>query len=96
MASAAVEGRREERAPGRLMLFLAVLALAAASAGLLFWAIGDSVFAAAFLAGVGGAGAIVVAIPRRPSGDGESAIPSTDVALLRAALDSSGSAVAVT
>ena len=46
-----------------------------ASAGLLFWAVGDPVFAAAFLAGVGGAGALLVALPRARGEDDQDGAP---------------------
>jgi len=94
-AGAAAE--RGRRAPRGRFLPLAVAALAAASAGLLFWAVRDPVFAAAFLAGVGGMAALVAAFPGRGGGrvDAES-VPDTDVALLRAGLDSSGAAIALT
>jgi len=97
VASAAADRGGERRGAGRSLLLLLVVALAAASAGLLFWAVGDPVFAAAFLAGVGGAGALLLALPRRAADTvDEGAIPGTDVALLRAALDASGAAVALT
>jgi two-component system cell cycle sensor histidine kinase/response regulator CckA len=73
-----------------------VFALAAASACLLFWAVDDPLFAAAFLAGVGGAGALLLALPRRGADSSQEAVPYADVALLRSALDASGAAVALT
>ena len=97
MASAAGADGAGARGPGRALLLLLVLALATASAAVLFWAVGDPVFAAAFLAGVGGVGALLVALPRgRGDAPDESWTPRPDATLLRAALDASGAAVAIT
>jgi two-component system cell cycle sensor histidine kinase/response regulator CckA len=96
VASAPPLADRHGRAPGRGLLFLLVAALALASAALLFWAVRDPIFAAAFLAGVGGMGALLVALPRRRAEEAEEAAPHADIALLRAALDASGAAAALT
>ncbi len=76
-----------------------VLGLAAAlgSAALLLWVVGDRLFAAAFLAGVVGLGVILLlrarfSAPRII----DAGTPLLDVSLLRAALDSSTAAVAIT
>ena len=82
--------------PSGFIVFLA-FAAAAASAGLLLWAIKDPVFTAAFLAGLGGiSGMLILAARLRAPAVIAEAPLRTDVALLRAALDASGSAVAVT
>ena len=98
MASRAEQGGDTGGGSGRGLAALLALLAAAASAGLLFWAVRDPVFAAAFLAGVGGAAALLLALPRhRPAAAAEaSEAPAPDIALLRAALDASGAAVAVT
>ncbi len=78
-------------------LVVSVLAAAALSAGLLLWAIGDLVFSASFLAGLIGLGAVLFLGSRKGSRKvAEQAQPAVDVALLRAALDSSVAAVAIT
>ncbi|HEX8062314.1 MAG TPA: PAS domain-containing protein, partial [Allosphingosinicella sp.] len=75
---------------------LAVLAAAAASAGLLLWALDNPVFAAAFFAGVLAIGLPLLFVGRSaPIAPGE-AQPGTDLALLRAGLEISPDAVAVT
>jgi two-component system cell cycle sensor histidine kinase/response regulator CckA len=84
------------RGPG-LWLLLAVLTAAAASAGLLLWAVRDPVFAAAFLAGLIGLGAVLFL--RARAGPGAAATETafrTDISLLRTALDSAAAAVAIT
>jgi two-component system, cell cycle sensor histidine kinase and response regulator CckA len=69
-------------------------AAALASAGLLLWAVGDPLFAAAFLAGLIGAGAILAL--RRPAAAIEAVQPvAEDPALLRAALDCAPASVAL-
>ena len=79
--------------PGRDLGGLVLLAAAIASAGLLLWVMGNPVFAGAFLAGLlATAGLLYLA--RRPavaaaSAD-EAASGRSDIALLRAALDSAG------
>ncbi|MBA3676334.1 MAG: response regulator [Sphingosinicella sp.] len=81
---------------GGWALGLVVLA-AFLSAGLLLRLIGDRIFAGAFLAGMIATGAIIHL--RSKSGRAESTAVTaqeSDIALLRAALDSSGSAAAVT
>ncbi len=81
--------------PGLAML--AVLAAAAASAALLLWALADPVFAAAFFAG-----ALAIGLPLLLLGRGGGAAapdaPETgiDLALVRAGLDASPDALAVT
>ena len=96
MASAAqrTDGWRGARRalPGAL-----AIAAALASAALLYWAVRDPLFAAAFFAGVGGAAALLLAWPRGRAAEAEDEPPPrADVALLRTALDASGAAVAVT
>jgi two-component system cell cycle sensor histidine kinase/response regulator CckA len=78
------------------LAMLAVLAAAAASAALLLWALDNPVFAAAFFAGV-----VALGLPLLFVGRGRAAVPEviergTDLALLRAGLDASPDAVAVT
>jgi two-component system cell cycle sensor histidine kinase/response regulator CckA len=81
---------------GGSLIFL-VLAAAAASAGLLLWAVGSPVFAASFLAGLVGLGAVLLLVTRLAAKPAASEpTVRTDIALLRAALDSAASAVAVT
>jgi two-component system cell cycle sensor histidine kinase/response regulator CckA len=75
---------------------LLVLLAAAASAGLLLWAIPDPVFAAAFFAGLIGLGAVLLLRGRAGSDAAIEAPLRTDISLLRAAVDSSAAAVAVT
>ncbi len=96
MASTALNDAPAEPRPGLGWPILAVLAAAAASAGLLIWAVGDRLFAGAFLAGLIGLGGLllVAARLRRPAAIVETA--RADIALLRVALDSAASAVAVT
>ncbi|MDP9415606.1 MAG: hypothetical protein M3Q08_16315, partial [Pseudomonadota bacterium] len=78
-------------------LLASVLAAAAFSAGLLLWAIGDPAFSASFLAGLIGLGAILFLGSQAGSRNvAEQRQPAMDVALLRAALDSSVAAVAIT
>ncbi|MFN3945508.1 MAG: response regulator [Allosphingosinicella sp.] len=83
---------------GRPAGSLLLLAAAAISAGLLLWGIGDPLFAAAFAAGLTGAGALLLLVRRRSaSGEGDTAPqPPVDVGLLRAALDASRAAAAIT
>ena len=76
---------------------IAVVAAALGSAALLLWAVGDRFFAGAFLAGLVGAGAILLLRARFSAPKVlEPAPPTIDVALLRRALDSATAAVAVT
>ena len=92
MASAA-----QRRGSGKFGLSLAIVAVAAAaSAALLYWAVGEPVFAVAFAAGVIAAAAVLAALPRARAIESEEASPATDLVLMRAALDASGAAVAVT
>jgi two-component system cell cycle sensor histidine kinase/response regulator CckA len=83
--------------PRRFGLPLALFGLAGlASAALLLWGIRDPVFAAAFLAGLIGAGGLLLLIGRRPAAEAEAAGSAmTDVAVLRDALDSAGPSQAV-
>ena len=82
---------------GGWIVFL-TLAAAAASAVLLLWAVGDPVFAAVFLAGLLGLGAVLLLASKLMARSAVSAEAPlrTDVGLLRAAIDSAGAAVAVT
>ena len=73
-----------------------MLAAAAASAGLLLWALDNPVFAAAFFAGVLAVGVPLLFIGRRSASAAETAEPGTDLALVRAGLEASPDAVAVT
>jgi two-component system cell cycle sensor histidine kinase/response regulator CckA len=93
MASAAAESAfgAPRRPSGGLGLTLFALA-ALVSAGLLFWAVGDLVFAAAFLGGLIGAGGLLFLITRgraAPIPD-EGAAHDLDVSLARAALGWAG------
>jgi two-component system cell cycle sensor histidine kinase/response regulator CckA len=81
---------------GRIGPAVAAAAAAAASAGLLYWAVGNPVFAVAFLAGVVAAGALLLLLPRQSAEADTAAPPRADIALLRSALDGAGGAVAVT
>ncbi|MEA3031204.1 MAG: two-component system, cell cycle sensor histidine kinase and response regulator CckA [Sphingomonadales bacterium] len=92
-ASLAIGGRPPRRLDPSVVLFgLAGLA----SAGLLLWAVGDPVFAAAFLAGLIGAGGALLLVRRRPAAMAlASAETGQDLALLRDALDSAGPALAL-
>ena len=83
------------RASGWLILAVGVAALG--SAALLLWTVRDPVFAAAFLAGLIGFGAVLLLVSKLSA----PAIPAeaplrTDVSLLRSAMDSAASAVAIT
>jgi two-component system cell cycle sensor histidine kinase/response regulator CckA len=75
---------------------LAVLAAAAASAALLLWALDDPVFAAAFFAGVLAVGLPLLFLGRAAAAVPEAVERGPDLALLRAGLDASPDAVAVT
>jgi two-component system cell cycle sensor histidine kinase/response regulator CckA len=75
---------------------LAVLAAALASAALLLWALGNPVFAAAFFAGVLAVGLPLLFVGRGSAAAPHPAEPGTDLALLRAGLETSPDAVAVT
>jgi len=91
-ASLAIGGRRARRLDPPLVLFgLAGLA----SAALLLWAVGDPVFAGAFLAGLTGAGALLLLLVRAKPAAEAAAEAAPDVQLLRDALDSAGPALAV-
>ncbi|HEX8512441.1 MAG TPA: response regulator [Allosphingosinicella sp.] len=75
---------------------LAVLAAALASAALLLWALDNPLFAAAFFAGVLAVGMPLLFVGRSGAAAAESIEPGTDLALVRAALEASPDAVAVT
>ena len=76
---------------------LAILVAAAASAALLFWGVRDPIFAAAFAAGVLAIGTPLAFFGRRLPAQAEpDPAPEIDRSLLRAALDGSADAVAVT
>jgi two-component system, cell cycle sensor histidine kinase and response regulator CckA len=93
MASAAdLPGIGRERF-GRPALLFGLAA--AASAGLLLWAAGSPVFAAAFLAGLLGAGGLI-ALGRTSAQAAPAQAAGADLALLRAALDSAPLALALT
>jgi two-component system cell cycle sensor histidine kinase/response regulator CckA len=76
--------------------FLFILLLVLASVGLLFGAVRDPVFVGAFLAGVAGAGALLLALPRARADHEPAEAIQPETALVRAALDATGAAVAVT
>jgi len=80
----------------RLDLSLVLFGLAGlASAALLLWAVGDPIFAAAFLAGLIGAGGILLLVRRRPAlGVAAPAQAGQDLALLHDALDGVGASLA--
>jgi two-component system cell cycle sensor histidine kinase/response regulator CckA len=92
MASAAAEldyggSRRQNKGLGLLLFALAALA----SAGLLLWAVGDLVFAAAFLAGLVAAGGLLFLLTRgRAAPVADEAAHDLDVSLARAALGWAG------
>ncbi|HWH17770.1 MAG TPA: response regulator [Allosphingosinicella sp.] len=89
MASSHLPLSRQTDGRGGVVL----IALAAlASAALLFWAVGSMVFTASFLAGMIGAAALVALHKTSQAAAGEEPQFRTDVALLRAALDSSAAA----
>jgi two-component system cell cycle sensor histidine kinase/response regulator CckA len=73
-----------------------VLVAASASAGLLLWALEDPVFAAAFFAGVLAVGLPLLFVGRNSAAAPQPAEPGTDLALVRAGLEASPDAVAVT
>ncbi len=75
---------------------LAVLAAAAASAALLLWALDNPVFAAAFFAGVLAVGLPLLFVGRSAAAAPEATDRGTDFALVRAALEASPDAVAIT
>jgi two-component system cell cycle sensor histidine kinase/response regulator CckA len=83
------------RAPAWLILL--VIVGAGLSAGLLLWAVRDPIFAAAFLAGLLGLGALLLLASRLSARTQAAESPSrADLPLLRAALDTADGAVAVT
>jgi two-component system cell cycle sensor histidine kinase/response regulator CckA len=92
-----VHGRESARAADRGLAFGAVVIAALFSAALLLWAVGSSAFAGAFFAGVIATGAVLFlrAKAAQPL-TAEELNPRSDIALLRAALDSSPAAVAIT
>src|SRR4051812_48775654 len=75
---------------------IAVAAAAAASAGLMLWAVGSLAFAAAFLAGALALGVPLVLGAGRKARAAETPEPALDRKLLRAALDASSAPVALT
>jgi two-component system cell cycle sensor histidine kinase/response regulator CckA len=78
-------------------LVAGVLAAALASAGLLLWAVGNPLFAASFLAGLIGLGAVLLLVSRtRPAAVAAEAPFRADIALLRAAVDTAHAPVAIT
>jgi two-component system cell cycle sensor histidine kinase/response regulator CckA len=81
---------------GRGLALLLAAAAALASAALLFWAVSEPVFVVAFLAGIAGAGALLLLVPGRAAAVAAEGDSRTDTAMLRAALDAGGGAVAVT
>ncbi|WP_395611561.1 response regulator [Allosphingosinicella sp.] len=92
MASAAGLQRGEGRASLSLILFgLAALV----SAGLLFWAAGSLLFAAAFLAGLVAAGGFIALKRPAPAAPVAAAPVAIDSALLRAALDTAPQSMAL-
>src|SRR5215218_2842284 len=82
--------------PGIGLGVLAVLAAAVVSAALLLWALNDPVFAAAFFAGVSAVGLPLLFVGRRARAAPEIMESGTDLALVRAGLEASPDAVAVT
>jgi two-component system, cell cycle sensor histidine kinase and response regulator CckA len=75
----------------------AVVLLGLGSAALLLWAVGDALFASAFLAGLLGIGMVLLLWSRLSAPRAvDPASPLLDAALLRAALDSSNAAAAIT
>ena len=84
MASTAFPVTPAEPRPGLGWPIIAVLVAAVGSAGLLVWAVGDRIFAGAFLAGLVGLGALllIAARLRKPTAIVET--PRADIALLRA------------
>ena len=80
---------------GRSLPILFAVAAALVSAGLLYWAVGEPLFAASMLAGVAGAGALLLLLPRRAAEAVEEPVHA-DVAVLRAAIDAADGTVAIT
>ncbi|MET1110594.1 MAG: PAS domain-containing protein, partial [Allosphingosinicella sp.] len=94
MASAATASAARPRLG---LAVLAVLAAAAASAALLLWALNNPVFAAAFCAGVIAIGLPLLLLGRGGGATAPPAVePGADLALVRAGLEASPDAVAVT
>jgi two-component system cell cycle sensor histidine kinase/response regulator CckA len=87
----------ETRRAGPLVPLTLILAAAAASAALLLWLVGDLIFAGAFFAGAIAFGTPFL-LSRRAAADGIAPEPAmqTNVSLLRAALDASSAAAAIT
>jgi two-component system cell cycle sensor histidine kinase/response regulator CckA len=97
MASLSPAASRASADRGLAPFAIAIIALAAASAGLLLWTVGDLLFAGAFLAALAGVAAILLLRPRAAASAGaDQGAASIDLALLRAALDSAAAALAVT
>lgn len=74
---------------------IAIFAAAGASSALLLWAIGDRIFAAAFLAAILGFGVPLLLRSRSRPVESDPAIPRLDLALLRSGLDNNDAAIAV-
>jgi two-component system, cell cycle sensor histidine kinase and response regulator CckA len=93
-ASLAGGGRAARRIDGPAILFLLA---AFASAALLLWAVRSPLFAGAFLAGLVGAGGLLLLFrPRAVAAEEAGPAELPDVALLRDALDGGGGAAALT
>ncbi len=85
-----------DRGPSGFLILLVLLA-GLASAAALLWAVRDPIFVAAFLAGLLGFGAVLLLVSRVAARPAAAEAPlRTDVALLRAAVDSATAAVAIT
>ncbi|HEX8379481.1 MAG TPA: PAS domain-containing protein, partial [Allosphingosinicella sp.] len=82
--------------PSRGAAMLAVLAAAAVSAALLLWALDNPVFAAAFFAGVLALGLPLLFVGPRAAAVAEPVERGADLGLVRAGLEASPDAVAVT
>jgi two-component system cell cycle sensor histidine kinase/response regulator CckA len=85
------------RAGSAVPIAAAMLVAAAASAGILLWAVGDPVFAGAFFAGMIALGLPLALLGRGRTSAGEAeGAPRADLSLLRAALDTNGEPAAIT
>ena len=94
MASVASTGARRGSRPDRSIWLFVSAALG--SAALLFWALRDPVLAAAFLAGLVGAGGLLaLALRPRASVFAAETVAGYDASLVRAALDGAGSSQAL-
>jgi two-component system cell cycle sensor histidine kinase/response regulator CckA len=94
MSTAYPSGPASRPPPG--LAIAAVLVAAGASAALLLWALDNPVFAAAFFAGVLAVGLPLLFVGRGAPAISEAAEPGADLALVRAGLEASPDAVAVT